>query len=352
MEFNLFDHLNLIIETGSHRGYEKYFRNEYRRIAAGTPLNNSAPTVIVKIVDKLPSAEADDIRRSVHCKKLFTFNYLVRGINSGKVLIWFETHFVDRIYINAVAVFLQAQVLEPIMYLKLLKRDVLFMHAGGVCDENNGYLFPAHGGTGKTTFSIALLSCGYRLLGDDLLIVDIDRRKVHPYPRPLHLFTYNIANLRGAAVPLKYQVAIYTKNVVRFFLERALRTDFLISTRVHADEIFEDDPFGRAVPYQRMFFLTKEGPRTSVKAINASNSACIARELMASADLNASLYNLLQDEDEVHRLMQVEEKLIRRLLNQLKLVTYVNTRQLDLSDLSFFVKHYLMPQTPPADQSG
>jgi hypothetical protein len=347
MDFNLFERLNLTFDTGGHRGYERYFNNEYRRISSSTPLNPDVPTISVKIVDELPLAERGDIRRSVHCKKLFTFNYVVRGIDTRQVCIYFKTHIVDRIYTNAVAVFLQAQVLEPIMYLKLLQNNVLFMHAAGVSSESNGYLFPAHGGTGKTTLSIALVNCGFRLLGDDLLFIAVDERKVYPYPRPLHLFTYNINNLIGAKVPVRYKVAIYTKNVLRFLLERVLRAEFLISTRVHADEIFDHDPFGEAVPYNRIFFLVTEGPAASVKNINGSTSTNLAKEIMESADLNDSLYELLDDNDEVHRVMRLEERIIQRILEQVETLTYVNTRMLDLSDLSQFVDDYVKPKTMP-----
>jgi hypothetical protein len=239
---------------------------------------------------------------------------------------------------NAIAVFLQAQVLEPIMYLKLLQQNVIFMHAGGVCDQENGYLFPAYGGTGKTTFSIALLNYGYQLLGDDLLFVDIDKQMVYPYQRPLHLFTYNINNLYGANVPFSYKLAIYTKNILRLFLEKIFRTEFLISTRVHANEIFDHNPFGQAVPYRGIYFLVKQGDAATEKTINQSNSLQIAREIMESADLNDSLYQLLDNKEATEKVIELEEKVIKRLIEKFEKLTYVNTRKLNLSDLNSFVE--------------
>jgi hypothetical protein len=291
----------------------------------------------VKIVKNLPPEQGTDIRRTIHLKKLFTFNYLVKHLNTNEVIIYFKRHFIDKVYMNAIGVFLQAQILEPIMYLKLLEQNVIFMHAGGVCDEKNGYMFPAYGGTGKTTFSIALLNHAYKLLGDDLLFVDTNNKMVYPYPRPLHLFTYNINNLHGANVPLRYKLAIYTKNILRFFLEKILRTEFLISTRVHADEIFNHNPFGQTVPYVGIFFLVKEGPSTAVKIINQSNSLQLAREIMESEDLNDSLYELIADKMAVEQIIKLEEKVIQRLVEQFKELTYVNTRELNLLDLGSFI---------------
>lgn len=341
MEFDFFGRLRLTVDTGGHRGYEKYFQNEYRRISAGATPNEDAPTIAVRIVRRLPLRDRGSIRRSVRCKKLFTFNYVVEGIDTQEVQIHFQTHPVDKLYINAVAVFLQAQVIEPIMYLKLLESGVLLMHAAGVCDENGGYLFPAHGGTGKTTLAIALLSHGYKLLGDDLLIVDPKGKRVYPYQRPLHLFTYNINNLQGAHVPLRYWLAIYSKNVVRFVLEKLLRTEFLISTRVHADEVFDEDPFGKAVPCEGLFFLVKEGPKVVTRPVTQSSMGELAGQIIASADLNDSLYSLLADREEVEQVVRLERGVIQRFLEQVEQVTYVNTRLLDLADLRQFVHDHL-----------
>ena len=94
------------------------------------------------------------------------------------------------------------------------------MHAGGVTHNGRAVLMPAHGGAGKTTTTMALVAQVYQFLGDDLVFVDVQERTVQPYPRPFHIFTYNVRNLRGARIPLKYVVAVYVKNILRFVLER------------------------------------------------------------------------------------------------------------------------------------
>lgn len=345
MTYNFFDRLNLEIVTGGHRGYQRYFENEYRRIAE-RGRSEGVPTVSVMIVDDLPAQHDDDLVDRVHYKKLFHFEYLVRGIDTNDVAIYFKSHPVDRVYMNAIGVFVQAQVLEPIMYLKLLQQNVLFMHAAGVATDSEGFLFPAHGGTGKTTMSMALLAHGFRLLGDDLLFVDLATRTVHAYPRPLHLFTYNVKSLSGARVPLKHQAAIYAKNAIRFVLERVLRTELLISTRVHADELFADDPYGSSVPYRRLCFLVKEGPVVFEKPLTDATTPDVAREIMESEDLNESLYGILGEEAKVDEVKKLEQKVIGDLLGQFDAITYVNTRELDLAHLKGFVEDQLSPSGP------
>jgi hypothetical protein len=342
--YSFFGRLNLDIDAQGHRGYVRYFENEYRRIAE-RGRSEGAPTITVKVVDDLPARDAEDLTDRVHYKRLFHFEYIVRGIATDDVTIYFKAHLVDKVYMNAIGVFLQAQVLEPVMYLKLLEQNVLFMHAAGVATEREGYLFPAHGGTGKTTMSMALLAHGFRLLGDDLLFVDLDERTVHPYPRPLHLFTYNVKSLSGAKVPLKYQAAIYTKNVLRFALERILRTEFLISTRVHADELFPETPYGGSVAYRKLCFLVKEGPAVSETPLTEAAIPEVTREIMESEDLNDSLYDILQDADRIDEAKKLEQKVIGDLLEHFDSITYVNTRELDLTNLESFVEEQLAPQS-------
>lgn len=333
MTFDFFGYLNVNIRAGGHRGYRKYFRNEYLRITGESEARPDAPSISVEIVKRLPAAEKGDLKRRVRYKKLFAYEYLIRDLDRRDTVIYFRSHWIDRIYMNAIGVFVQAQVLEPIMYLKLLEQNVLLMHAAGVTDGQNGYLLPAYGGTGKTTFSIALLNRGYKLLGDDLLFVSLKEGKVYPYPRPMHIFTYNVNNLNGASIPLKYKLAIYTKNVIRFFLEKLLGTEFLISTRVHADEVFPNNPYGKPVTYKHIFFLKKTGPTTRLVKITQQNIGKLAEEIMSSADLNDSLYDILRDPAKIRRVRALEKQVISNLLGRFPALTYLNTRRLDLDEL-------------------
>lgn len=325
-----------------HRGYRKYFDNEYARISHEGSGSASAPIINVKIVRSMPAPEAGDVTRKVRFKKLFTFHYLVRGFASREVTIYFQRHWVDRVYMNAVGVYLQAQVLEPIMYHKLLEENILLMHAGGVTTDGIGVLLPAYGGTGKTTLSIALLSQGHRLLGDDLLLVDVEREEVHPYARPLHIFTYNVRNLRGAKIPFKYSAAVYVKNAIRFVLERVLRVEFLISTRIHASEIFKGDIFGESSPIGAIAFLRKDGPGVEVVQVTSENVDEIADGIAQSADLNDSLAELLELQPELLAVSrELEHATIVAVLKKRGVIAYVNTRRLDLNDLSGFLDQIL-----------
>lgn len=336
--YNFYGKLNVTTNFYGHRGYKKYFDNEYKRIVSNSSETSAQKTINVHVVPRLPDQQDNDIIRETRFKKLFLFKYIVRSLDTDSVHIYFKRHWIDRLYMNAIGVFLQAQVLEPVMYLKLLESNVLFMHAGGVSRNGNGYLMAAHGGTGKTTFSIALLNNGFKLLGDDLLFVDIENRTVHPYARPMHIFTYNINNLKGATIPLKYKLIIYTKNVLRFVLERVLGVEFLISTRIHADEVFKGKVFSDSVKYKSIFFLRKEGPASESVALSPTNYMSIAHEIMNSADLNDSLYELVGDEEMIASIKRLELRVLVNMLEQFMSLTYINTRRLDLNNLTKFIE--------------
>lgn len=336
-KFNFFNLILLQFEYNGRSIYKRYFVNEYERIARTKFINKNRKspktTIVVEIVKQLPEVESDDIHHVKSFKGLFTYEYLIMDLKTDSVKIYFKDHTVSKIYVNAVGVYLQAQIIEPVMYLKLLENNVLFMHAAGVAKNNKGYLMPAHGGTGKTTTCIALLNQGFQLLGDDLLLVDNDEGYVFPYPRPLHLFTYNIRNLQGANIPIKYWFIIYFKNVIRFFLEKLLRTDFLISTRVHADELYESDIFAKPVKYDRVLFLTKKGnPKETVK-LNKKTIKDVALSIINSADLNDSLYAIVHEKD-INGIKNLEVDVVSNLLLKFKSISYINTRKTNFTDAS------------------
>ena len=339
MQFNFYDHLTLQLISNGHKGYENYFKNEYDRICLKSVAQSGSPSIIVHIVRSLPETQEGDIHQVLRVKNLFTFAYLIRNLSLDITEIFFRTHLIDKIYINAIAVFLQAQLLEPVMYMKLLKKDIILLHASGVSKDGNAFLFPAHGGTGKTTFCIALMQHGYKLLGDDLIFVDTRQMKAFPYARPLHLFTYNINNLSAAKVPLKYRIAIYIKNVIRAILERILKTDFLISTRVHADEVLPS-PFGEPSKIKAIFFLKKTGDPLQDTEISANNIKDIVRMIAESADLNNSFNNFAPNT--LTKLLEEREtEVISSLLNATGKITFINTRKLDLDNLKPFILSHL-----------
>lgn len=335
--YNIYNKIGITLHS-SRRSYARFFDDEYKRISLASKLPSKSPSIEVHILDNLPEQKNNDIMSKIRVKKLMTFQYTVRDIEEQVSHIYFKQHPADRIYIKAVAVFVQTQLLEPLMYYKLLKQNILFMHAAGVANESAGFLFPAHGGTGKTTLSLRLVSKGFKLLGDDLLLVDTNTQKVSAYARPFHLFTYNIDSLEGVSVPLKLRIVIRFKNLLRSIMEFITRETFMISTRVHADELYEQEIFAGTLPYKKIVFLKKHGTHETITIQNQNDINKITADIIRSADLNDSLYkNIITEKSAATKTEELEKSVVSKLISQFKEVRYINTRKLPAEELDGFI---------------
>lgn len=63
----------------------------------------------------------------------------------------------------------------------------LMIHAGGVEQGGRAVIMPAPAGSGKTTLSAGLASRGWRLLSDELALLEPEGGTIHPVVRPLSL---------------------------------------------------------------------------------------------------------------------------------------------------------------------
>jgi len=70
--------------------------------------------------------------------------------------------------------------------------NYLIVHAAVV--ERSGYaaIFPAPPGSGKSTLCAALVNRGWRLLSDELTLIDLDDSTLTPLPRPVSLKNQSI----------------------------------------------------------------------------------------------------------------------------------------------------------------
>jgi len=333
MIYTIHPTLSISINT-SNRRYLNYFKNEYDRVSNFTPDAKNHTTIEVHIVPKLPK-NLQSKARHLKFKKLFHYEYAIDGFDTQNVRIYFKDVAVAKAYRNIVTLFLQAQIVEPVVYYKLLEKNILFMHSAGVTDGKNGYIFPAYGGTGKTTLTLGLMGEGLNVLGDDLLIVEPDKGIVHPYLRPLHIFTYNVKTLRGAKIPLKYKTIVKLKDLLRMVLEATTRQEFLISTRIHAETLYTNFTPGKSVPYRKICFLKKTGEHEKI-AITKDNIRELAQKILESEDLNDSLYENIITPEMKPAVVELELKVIANVLKNVPYIEFINTRKLDFRNLSEF----------------
>jgi len=75
--------------------------------------------------------------------------------------------------------------------LQLIQSDAVFVHAAGVTKNGKSILFPSWGGVGKTAIIAKFIrDLGWKLLGDDLVIVNYDGI-CYGFPKPMVLYPYH-----------------------------------------------------------------------------------------------------------------------------------------------------------------
>lgn len=76
---------------------------------------------------------------------------------------------------------------------------MLIMH-GAVLERNGGaMILPAPSGSGKSTLCAGMMHRGWRLLSDELILIDPDRCTVYPLCRPVSLKNHSISVIRQFA---------------------------------------------------------------------------------------------------------------------------------------------------------
>ena len=71
--------------------------------------------------------------------------------------------------------------------LQLLRRDLFFVHAATLQQEDGVLLFSGESGSGKSSLAWALTRRGFKYFSDELAPLDIEGIRVWPFPRALHL---------------------------------------------------------------------------------------------------------------------------------------------------------------------
>lgn len=78
-----------------------------------------------------------------------------------------------------------------LLQLKLLESEATFVHCAGVEHAGRAILFPSWGGVGKTAIAKGFVQDeGWRLLGDDFVIMGIDGT-CHAFPKSMVLYPYH-----------------------------------------------------------------------------------------------------------------------------------------------------------------
>lgn len=112
-----------------------------------------------------------------------TFKLEISGFETGRVSIRFAGSAWNLKNIIAPNLLPFDSALLPMIQSVLARKSMLLVHACGICDsEGRAHIFVGRSGTQKTSLAMLAVKRGYRILGDDRIILDLRNRKVMSFP--------------------------------------------------------------------------------------------------------------------------------------------------------------------------
>lgn len=170
----------------------------------------------------------------------------------------------------------------------LLRKGYTFLHSAGVQWQGRNFLFPAHGGTGKTALVTGLMKKGAKLFGDDLIVVG--KGHVLGYPQDFSVYPYHVGllGLKDPSLTRAFRKDAFLDFFVRltgssdWLVLRAIRSFFSrLKTRcvnVSPREIFGSDIFASAGKIDRVFFLSRHQETRKGISIVSEDPSILSRK--------------------------------------------------------------------------
>jgi len=236
--------------------YIQFFNSEYALLR---PSPGSEDPDLLMIIDGKESREGGDL---LHFRErvlnLLTVKASLQLTEQGGLTAYIHRPWLDRVCLSLTAPLLQSQIIEPLLYYEYLSRGYLLLHAAGVADGRHGYLFPAPGGTGKTTTCLLLVHHGWIFLGDDLILVSPEGR-VYALPKPLHLFHHLRERLGFLRLSRRQRWSLLARNLSRQVLSRLLGQRLYLAMRADIRDLLPNCQIGDHYPLRKMILLNNRG---------------------------------------------------------------------------------------------
>lgn len=136
-------------------------------------------------------------------------------------------------------------------------RRHLLLHAGAAEKDGRAVLMTGMSGSGKSTMAAMLGERGWRYLGDEFVLVDLDSGELHPFPRPASLKNDAIGFMRTMAGEDRFgpEMAGTPKGTVRHLrprpyaveeMTRTVKPALLLYPRFGAEIELRDVPPGES----------------------------------------------------------------------------------------------------------
>jgi hypothetical protein len=277
--YNIHDIVRLKIVDQNHF-FNRLLSNVFIQYENFESQGTQAPDIVAFLGEYIPANEACSI---VDDKYFVKNDYVYCSGDSHKRARWtfelsgFEGHqTVIRISHNvAGGIFVQGVLLDFLIKYELNRRGFPMIHASAVSRDNRAYAFAARSGGGKTTIALNLLEHGFRILGDNFVI--LNDGVVRSYLSPLNLFTYNLVPTIRAKMGSKDILLLRLKAL----LYRITAGYAKLFTKINPQDAFPDSVIDSA-PLDMLFVLI---PRERFNAELISKEEVIGH-LMANQKLD------------------------------------------------------------------
>lgn len=187
MFYNFYDKAYIEWKEPMKKSYLKCFSFYAGFLKTQSVVETSLPHVTVQCMERIELTGEAQRFNGIWADE----RYLYIADRTGKKLGFsFDEKSADVVFEETCDPFFVFNVVEILLRGVVVATGICFMHASGVRLNDQAYVFPGWGGTGKTNLLLQLLNKGAEYMADDLIIFDRDG-SVYPYPKPLNLLDYN-----------------------------------------------------------------------------------------------------------------------------------------------------------------
>jgi hypothetical protein len=151
-----------------------------------------------------------------------------------------------------------SRIIEPCLYYSLPNRGFSFLHASGVSKEK-GIAFFGPSNIGKSSIALEMVKRGWQFLGDDLIVIDGNHKRVLPYPKPVKLEGQTLAAHPHLFEGLSANMGTIDKFALKRFMDKALEKPFKTALDASINELFRDAKICQSSNLDYVVRLTRTG---------------------------------------------------------------------------------------------
>lgn len=143
-------------------------------------------------------------------------------------------------------------IIEFLIHYKLNLKGISIIHASGLTQSGQGILFSARGGGGKTSISLNLLDRGYKLLGDNFVI--LKNGEIFSYLSPLNIFFYNLTGILKHTITGRSKIDLKFKYFFYLFTNKNIK----IFSKINPKQLFPERTAEESRLNQIILLIPKE----------------------------------------------------------------------------------------------